>query len=181
MERRTAPVAPALAARRTTAVDRHWRADARHALQYSLAFVGPLMLLDWGAGGLTLPRAGLWAALGILVLAVFLPSRVTAGDGWLAVRGLVRERRVRTDALVVVRCCGRTAVHLVLRDTDGQWLEVDLRVLDANPLIWHLLDAGARRSAERGTLCHGADVLRKLADRIDGREAHAVLKASGLR
>ncbi|MFG2224908.1 hypothetical protein [Streptomyces sp. NPDC048644] len=181
MGTRTAHAAPASAGRRGHVVDRHWRADARHALRCSLAFIGLIMLLDWGAGGLTLPRAGLWAGLGGLVLAVLLPSRVTAGDGWLAVRGLVRERRVRTDALVAVRRCGSTAVCLVLRDAHGQWLELDLRVLDANPLIRHLLDAGARRSAERGTLRHGADVVGKLTDRLDGREARAVLKASGLR
>ncbi|MEU3991204.1 hypothetical protein AB0F24_23010 [Streptomyces platensis] len=177
---RTAPAAATHAGRPDTAVDRHWRADARRALHYSLAFAGLLMLLDWGAGGLTLPRAGLWSVLGILVLAVFLPSRVTAGDGWLAVQGLMGERRVRTDALVSVRRYGGIAAHLFLRDAHGRWLELDLHVLEANPLIWHLLDAGARRSLERGTLRHGTQVLAELADRIDGLEARAVLKASGL-
>ncbi|MFJ9855172.1 hypothetical protein [Streptomyces sp. NPDC101150] len=138
------------------------------------------MLLDWGSGGLTLHRAGLWAVLGTAVLAVLLPSRVTAGDGWLAVRGLMGQRRVRTDTLVSVRRCGGISVHLVLRDADGQWLELDLRVLDANPLMWHLIDAGARRSVKRGTLRHGRQVLEELADRIDGQEARAVLTASGL-
>ncbi|WP_181690414.1 hypothetical protein [Streptomyces sp. NBRC 110611] len=46
--------------------------------------------------------------------------------------------------------------------------------------MWHLLDAGVRRSLDRGTLRHGAYVLQELADRIDGHEARAVLKASGL-
>ncbi|MFI9358028.1 hypothetical protein [Streptomyces lydicus] len=152
----------------------------RRALQYSLAFVGLLMVLDWGEGSLTLPRAMLWAVLGIGVLAVLLPSRVAAGDGWLAVHGLVRERRVRTDALVSVRRYGGIASHLVLRDTYGKWLELDSRVLEANPLIWHLLDAGARRSLASGTLRHGTQELQELADRIDGQEARAVLTASGL-
>ncbi|UKY47763.1 hypothetical protein [Streptomyces inhibens] len=180
MGRRTAPAAAAHAGRPDTAVDRHWRADARRAVHYSLAFVGLLMLLDWGAGSLTLPRTGLWAVLGIGVLAIFLPSRVTAGDGWLAVRGFMGERRVRTDALVAVRQYGGIAAHLVLRDAHGRWLELDRRVLDANPLVWHLLDAGVRRSLEHGTLRHGTHVLQELADRIDGQEARAVLKASGL-
>ncbi|KIZ16497.1 hypothetical protein SNA_19425 [Streptomyces natalensis ATCC 27448] len=161
-------------------VDRHWRADARRAVQYSLAFVGPIMLLDRCSGGLTLPRAGLWAVLGLVVLAIALPSRVTAGDGWLAVRGLLGERRVRTDALVAVRQNGGIAVRLVLRDADGRWLKLDRQVLDANPLMWHLIDAGARRSVQRGTLRHGRQVLQELADRIDGQEARAVLTASGM-
>lgn len=152
----------------------------RRALQYSLAFVGLLMVLDWGEGSLTLLRAMLWAVLGTGVLAVFLPSRVAAGDGWLAVHSLVRERRVRTDALVSVRQYGGIAEHLVLRDTHGKWLELDPRVLEANPLIWHLLDAGARRSLASGTLLHGTQVLQELTDRIDGQEARAVLAASGL-
>ncbi|MEU7429898.1 hypothetical protein AB0B07_03290 [Streptomyces sioyaensis] len=180
MGRRTAPAATAGAARPDTAVDRHWRAHAWRALHYSLAFVGLLMLLDWGSGGLALPRAGLWAVLGAVVFAVFLPARVSAGEGWLAVRGLMSERRVRTDALVAVRRYGGVAAHLVLRDVRGQWLELDPRVLEANPLIWHLIDAGARSSLARGTLRHGAQALEELADRIDGQEVRAVLKVSGL-
>ncbi|MFJ9855161.1 hypothetical protein [Streptomyces sp. NPDC101150] len=104
-------------------------------MQYSLAFAGPLMLLDQGAGGLTPARAALWAGLGLLVLAVFLPPRVSAGDGWLAVRGLMGERRVRTDALVTVRRRGGPAAHLVLREAYGQWLELAPRVLEADPLL----------------------------------------------
>ncbi|MFF4948489.1 hypothetical protein ACWC2K_39385 [Streptomyces chattanoogensis] len=180
MGRRTAPAAAPHAGRPDTAVDRQWRAAARRALQYALTFVGLLMMLDEGEGGLTLPRAGLWAVLGIGVLAVFLPSRVTAGDGWLAVRGLVHKRRVRTDALVSVRRYDGIAAHLVLRDTHGQWLELDPRVLEANPLLCHLLDAGVRRSLASGTLRHGTQVVQELTDRIDGQEARAVLTASGL-
>ncbi|MEU9126160.1 hypothetical protein AB0C96_41230 [Streptomyces sp. NPDC048506] len=180
MGRRTDPAAATHAGRPETTTDRHWRAAARRALQYSLAFVGLLMLLDWGTDGLTLRRAGLWVVLGVAVLAVFLPPRVTAGEGWLAVRGLKGERRVRTDALVTMRQYGSIDVRLVLLDAHGQRLELAPRVLVANPLIWHLLDAGAHRSVERGTLRHGADVLEELADQIDGREARAVLTASGL-
>ncbi|MEV0375750.1 hypothetical protein AB0I10_39460, partial [Streptomyces sp. NPDC050636] len=134
MGRRTAPAAATRAGRPGTAVDRRWRAEVRRALHYSLAFVGLIMLLDWGSGTITLPRAGLWVLFGALVLAVFLPSRVTAGEGWLAVRGLMGERRVHTDALVAVRRYGVVATHLVLRDAHGQWLELDPHVLEANPL-----------------------------------------------
>ncbi|MGW9433472.1 hypothetical protein ACWHA1_36845 [Streptomyces decoyicus] len=145
-----------------------------------MAFVGLIMLLDRGAGGLTLPRAGLWGALGGMVLVGLVPPRVSAGEGCLAARGFTGERRVCTDALVSLRRYGGIAAHLVLRDAHGQWLELDLHVLQAIPLIWHLLDAGARRSLENGTLRHGSQVLQELADRIDGQAAHAVLTASGV-
>ncbi|TJZ94301.1 hypothetical protein FCI23_54120 [Actinacidiphila oryziradicis] len=145
-----------------------------------MAFSGLMMLLDWGSGGLTPPRAGLWAVLGAMVFAVLLPPRVTAGEGWLAVRGSVRERRVCTDALVALYSCGPVAQRLVLRDAYGGCVELTPRVLAANPLLWHLLDAGARRSRERGTLRSGTDVLRELAEQIDDETARAVLRASGL-
>ncbi|GGX43187.1 hypothetical protein [Streptomyces noursei] len=180
MERRFAPVATVHAERPETVVDRHWRAHARRALQCALAFVGLLVLLDWGSGGLTPARAGLWALLGAVAFAVLLPARVSAGDGWLAVRGLVGRRQVRTDALVAVRRYGGVAPRLLLRDARGRRLVLDSRVLEANPLIWHLLDAGARRSLALGTLRHGTHALGELADRIDGQEARGVLAASGL-
>jgi hypothetical protein len=131
----------------------------------------------------------MWAALGAMVFAVLLPPRVTAGEGWLAVRGPGRERRVRTDALVVVGLYGPVAQRLVLWDAYGGRLELNPRVLAANPLLWHLLDTGARRSRERGTLRSGTDVLRELGmgappsgiwGRIDGETARAVLRTSGL-
>ncbi|SHM94324.1 hypothetical protein SAMN05216268_116187 [Streptomyces yunnanensis] len=81
MERRFAPAATVHAERPETVVDRHWRAHARRPLQCALAFVGLLMLLDWGSGGLTAARAGLWARLGAVAFAVLLPARISAGDG----------------------------------------------------------------------------------------------------
>jgi hypothetical protein len=160
--------------------DRHWRGGARFALWCTLAFYGPAMLLDRAAGTLTLQRAGLWTLLAALILVVLLPPRVTAGEGWLAVQGLVRKRRVRTDALVEVRQHEGISAHLLLRDAGGRWVELDPRVLAANPLLWHAVDAGARRSRERGTLRSGTDVLQRLSERIDGAEAQAVFRASGL-
>lgn len=114
------------------------------------------------------------------VLAVLLPPRVTAGPGWLAVRTPWRRHVVRTDALVAVRQYGTVCVHLVLCDTHGGRLELDPRVLAANPLIWHELDTGVHRSVERGTLRQGADILDRLGHRIDDETTRAVLRASGL-
>jgi hypothetical protein len=96
---------------------------------------------------------------------------------------------VRTDALLVVELYGQVAQRLVLWDAYGGRLDLNPRVLAANPLLWHLLDTGARRSRERGTLRSGTDVLRELGmgappsgswGRIDGETARAVLGTSGL-
>lgn len=87
---------------------------------------------------------------------------------------------MRTDALVAVRQYGGVSAHLVLCDTHGRRLELDPRVLAANPLIWHELDIGVHRSVDRGTLLQGADVMEKLGHRIDDETVRAVLKASGL-
>ncbi|CAM5241091.1 hypothetical protein [Streptomyces aurantiogriseus] len=113
------------------------------------------------------------------MLVVLLPHRVTAGPGWLAVRGPLHRRAVRTDALTAVRQYTGVSAHLVLRDAHGHRLELDPRVLVDNPLLWHQLDTGVRRSLERGTLRQGADVLERLGHEIDDRITRAVLKASG--
>ncbi|MEU8827705.1 hypothetical protein [Streptomyces sp. NPDC048636] len=160
--------------------DRRWRGDARCAAYCALMFVALTTLLDWGSGGLTVGRADLWALIGAVVFTVLRPARVTAGDGWLAVQGLLRERRVRTDALVTVVQYGSVSTRLVLRDAHGHAVELDPEVLVANPLLWHRLDAGARRSRQRGTLRRGSAVLDRLGERIDGDTARAILKASGL-
>lgn len=163
------------------AVDRGWRRDARRAAGCALAFWAAATLLDLAAGTLTPVRAALWTALAAGLLAVLLPSRLSAGPGWLAARGLLRERRVRTDALVRVSRYGvGVAPTLLLRDADGRRLAVDPRVLAADPLLWHELDAGARASRAAGTLRGGDAVLRDLAARIDDPLARAVFTASGL-
>ncbi|MGW3245281.1 hypothetical protein [Streptomyces sp. NPDC001070] len=176
MERRTAP----RPAGRGTIGDRHWRADVRRALGCALAFLCLAVPLDAAAGTLTPQRAGLWLLLAVIVLALLCPSRVTAGDGWLAVRGPLRKRRVRTDALTVVRQSPGVSRHLILWDADGRWLELDARVLEANPLLWHRLEADARRSRRDGMLREGAEVLGRLGERIDGAAARGVLRASGM-
>ncbi len=138
------------------------------------------LLVDWDAGSLTPLRALLWVALSAAVAIVLLPQRVSAGPGWLAVRTPWRRLVVHTDALAVVRQYGGVSSQLVLRDVHGHRLELDPRILAANPLLWHELDTGVRRSLERGTLRHGADVLARLGRHIDDETAQGVLRASGL-
>jgi hypothetical protein len=138
------------------------------------------MLVDRDAETLTPLRAPLWLTLSAAVFAVLLPPRVTAGPGWLAVRGPARRRMVRTDALVAVRQVGGASSHLVLRDADGHPPDLDPCVLVADPPVWHELDTGVRHSLERGTLRQGTDVLRALGHRIDDETAQTALRASGL-
>jgi hypothetical protein len=180
---RTARTGAAVAApggTRSAATDRHWRGAAGCALGCALALTGLTTLLDWGAGTLTPPRALLWLGLGAALFAVLLPPRLTAGRGWLAARGLLRRRVVSTDALVAVRQYPGPSGELVLEDAHGRRLSLDPRVLAADPLLWHELDAGARTSVAEGTLGCGAEVLRELGGRIDGGIAYAVFRASGL-
>jgi len=160
--------------------DRHRRGSARLAMICALTFCAMALLVDWDAGSLTPVRSLLWTTLSAAAFAVLLPHRVAAGRGWLAVRSPWRRHMVRTDALVAVRQYGGISSHLVLRDAYGRRLELDPRVLAANPLIWHELDTGVRRSVERGTLREGADVLERLGHRIDDETTQAVLRASGL-
>jgi hypothetical protein len=160
--------------------DRHWRGSARFAVGCALVFCALAVLVDWDAGTLTAPRTALWLGLSAAVFTVLLPPRVTAGQGWLMVRGPLRRRAVRTDALVSVRQYDGVTAHLVLRDAYGHSLHVDSRVLAASPLLWHELDTGVRRSLAMGTLLQGEDLLRRLGEQIDGETAQAVLRSSGL-
>ncbi|MCX5055136.1 MULTISPECIES: hypothetical protein [unclassified Streptomyces] len=160
--------------------DRHWGGSARLALGCALVFGAMTMLVDWDASTLSPARTLLWLTLSAAVFAVLLPPRVTAGPGWIAVRGPVHRGMVRTDLLVAVRQYAGVSSHLVLRDARGNCLHLDPRVLAANPLLWHELDTGMRRSLERGTLRQGTDVLRRIGHRIDDETAQAVLRASGL-
>jgi hypothetical protein len=163
-----------------SAGDRHWRGSARLALSCALVFCALCLLVDWDAGSLTPARALLWVTLSAAVCAVLLPQRVSAGPGWLAVRTPWRRRTIRTDALTTVRQYDGVSSRLVLRDIHGHRLELDPRVLAANPLLWHALDTGVCRSLERGTLHHGAEVLERLGHRIDDETLQAMLRASGL-
>lgn len=138
------------------------------------------LLVDWDGHTLTPPRTLLWLVMTSVLFTILLPQRVTAGPGWLAVRGLVRRQAVRTDELVTVRQHGDVSTHLTLRDADGRRVELDPRVLLANPLLWHELDTGVRRSRASGTLLEGIDVLEQLRHEIDDAEAREVLRASGM-
>ncbi len=160
--------------------DRHWRRSARLAVSCTLVFCALSFAVDWDAGSLTPLRALLWSTLSAAVCAVLLPQRVSAGPGWLAVRTPWCRRVISTDSLAAVRQYDGVSSHLVLQDTYGHRLELDPRILAANPLLWHELDTGVRRSIERGTLRHGADVLERLGHRIDDETVRAVLQASGL-
>ncbi|WP_210585919.1 hypothetical protein [Streptomyces sp. GESEQ-35] len=160
--------------------DRHWRGSVRFAAACALVFGTMTLLVDWDAHTLTPTRALLWLALTTAAFAVLLPQRVTAGPGWLTVRGPFGRHTVHTDALIAVRHYGDISSHLILRDAHGQRLELDPRVLIANPLLWHELDTGVRRSLERGTLPQDPDDLRRLRHRIDDETARAVLRASGI-
>ncbi|MER6627531.1 hypothetical protein ABT301_04695 [Streptomyces sp. NPDC000987] len=163
-----------------TVGDRHWRGSARLAGSCALTFCGLSLLVDWGSGSLTPPRVLLWVSLSLAVAAVLLPQRVSAGPGWLAARTPWHRYVVRTDALAAVRQREGACSLLVLRDVYGHRLELDPRILAANPLLWHEFDTGVRRSLERGTLRAGADLLDRLGHRIDEESARAVFRASGL-
>lgn len=87
---------------------------------------------------------------------------------------------MRTDHLVSVRCLDGVGQRLVLRDTFGARVEIDPRVLIANPPLWHRLDEDARVSALRSTLMCGGTALRRVSERIDRETALTVFKVSGL-
>lgn len=164
----------------TRARDRFWAGEFRSAAGYASALFAVLTLADAWTGGLTAPRAGIWALLAVLLLAVLAPARVQVREGWLVSRGLVRGHRIRTDSLATVRWREGTAPRLVLRDTLGGRVELNVRVLVDNPLLWIALDAGVRHSLGTGTLRSGAGELLRAAEQIDGATARDVFRASGL-
>lgn len=168
----TAPVCPAC--------DRNWAADLRSALYCAGTLLGLLLLTDEASETFTPVRAALWCGLGLLVFLVLFPPRITAGEGWLAVRGALRTRRVRTDRLVSVHLAGSTGQRLLLRADLGCSVELDPRVLAANPPLWHRLDTDARVSAAHGHLPHGSTGLHRLSERVDRETARTVFKISGL-
>ncbi|MYW62621.1 hypothetical protein GTY65_00790 [Streptomyces sp. SID8379] len=139
-----------------------------------------LLLIDAAAGSMTPWRAALWAGLGVLLFAVLVPARVSAGEGWLAARGLFGERRVRTDRLVAVRWREGVARRLVLRDDTGARVEIDPQVLVANPLLWRYVDEGARVAVERELLLCGATALAQVSRSVERELARTVFKVSEL-
>ncbi|MFE2536596.1 hypothetical protein [Streptomyces sp. NPDC059371] len=160
--------------------DRRWAKDLRSAVQCAAVILVLLLLIDWGADSLTAVRGALWAGLAVLLFLILFPPRVTAGEGWLASRGLLRKRLVRTDLLVSVRCVDGVSQRLVLRDVPGGRVEISLQVLMNNPDLWHRLDEDAHRSATGGSLTCGQTALLRLSERIDRENARTVFKVSGL-
>ncbi|MFF7609209.1 hypothetical protein [Streptomyces parvulus] len=163
-----------------TAYDGRWAGEVRGAVRCSAALSAGLLLIDLAAGTLAPARCALWGALALLLFAVLCPSRVTAGRGWLAARGLLREHRVRTDRLVSVRCVDGVSQRLVLRDAFGGRVELDPATLVANPPLWYRLAEDTRVSVASGSLTHGGVALGRLAERVDRETARAVFEASGL-
>ncbi|MGI5451765.1 hypothetical protein ACQEWB_00990 [Streptomyces sp. CA-249302] len=163
-----------------TVGDRDWKRELWAAVRCAGVLLALLLLIDWGSGRITPWRALLWFALTGLLFVLLCPARVSAGGNWLASRGLVRERRVRTDLLVTVRCLDGVSQRLLLRDALGGRVEIDPEVLVRNPQLWSRLDEGARKAAADGSLLCGATALRHLALRVDRETARAVFRASGL-
>ncbi|MFF7189683.1 hypothetical protein ACFZAR_31645 [Streptomyces sp. NPDC008222] len=160
--------------------DRRWVKELYSSVRCAAALLAMLLLIDWGAGSAAPWRAVLWCALSLLLFVVLCPRRITGGEGWLASRGLLRTRRVRTDLLVSVRCLDGVSQRLVLRDAFGGRVELDPQVLVNNPDLWHRLHEDARASAETGCLMCGETALRRVQQRIDRETALTVFKVSGL-
>jgi hypothetical protein len=150
--------------------DRHWARDLRSSIRCAAVLLTTLLLIDWGAGTFTPLRGALWAGLGVLLFLVLYPPRVSAGEGWLASRGLLRS----------VRCLDGVSQRLLLRDASGVRVEINPQVLVDNPELWHRLDEDAQKSAASGSLTCGATALRQVSERIDRETALTVFKVSGL-
>ncbi|MCX4460909.1 hypothetical protein OG585_48955 (plasmid) [Streptomyces sp. NBC_01340] len=163
-----------------TARDRFWAQDLRSSIRCAGVLLALLLLIDWGAGTFTALRAVLWAGLAALLFVVLFPHRVTVGEGWLASQGLLRRRRVRTDLLVSVRCLDGISQRLVLRDTFGDRVEIDPKVLVNNPDLWRRLDEDAHKAAACGSLTCGQTALRRVSEQVDRETALTVFKVSGL-
>ncbi|WP_447048901.1 hypothetical protein ACRAKG_14615 [Streptomyces rosealbus] len=161
--------------------DRRWAGDVRAAVFCALTLFALIDLIDWASGTLDVVRGVLWAGLSALLYLILHPARVSAGPGWLAVRGVLRHRHVCTGLLTAVRQGEGLAPRLVLCDSLGNRVEVDPQVLAENPLLLHRLDAGARGARACGLLRTGSEVLGRLVTRLDGEGAEGVFEASGLR
>ncbi|MGW0700217.1 hypothetical protein ACWD0A_13090 [Streptomyces sp. NPDC002867] len=162
-----------------------WALHVRFAAVCAAVLLTMLLAVDAVAAGLTPARTALWTALSVLLFVVLVPPKVTAGETspgsrFLVSRGLLHERRVRMDRLMSVRWADGVAQRIVLRDTDGGRVELDPRVLVADPPLWLLLDEGGRTSRADGLLLCGADVMRELAERLEREMARNVFEVSGL-
>ncbi|MCH5674626.1 hypothetical protein [Streptomyces gilvus] len=160
--------------------DRRWRGDLLGSVRCSAALLGTLFLIDWGRGTLSAGRAVLWTALAVLLFVVLCPVRVSADEGRLTSRRLLRTRRLRTDLLTSMRIQDGITQRLVLRDAFGGRVELDPQVLVDNPDLWHRLHTDARRSLTQGTLLCGATALGAVSERVERETARMVFRVSGL-
>ncbi|GHK04922.1 hypothetical protein SY2F82_67190 [Streptomyces sp. Y2F8-2] len=160
--------------------DHRWARELHSSVRCAVALLVMLLLIDWASGAADVWRAVLWCALSLLLFLVLCPRRVFAGEGWLASRGLLRIRRVRTDLLVSVHCVEGVSRRLVFRDACGGQVEIDPRVLEENPALWYRLHDDVCRSAAHGLLLSDTTALHDLEERIDRETALAVFRVSGL-
>lgn len=162
------------------AQDAHWARERRSAIGVALLLFTALIGMDAAGGRLDPTRAALWTGLAFLVFVILLPLQVSTRPGLLTARGLLVQHTVRTDSLVSVRWNDGVAQRMVLKDTEGNRVEIDPAVLMRNPEMWRRVDTDSRTSIRRGTLLCGATALRELGERIDRQTAQSVFKVSGL-
>ncbi|MFD6182391.1 hypothetical protein [Streptomyces goshikiensis] len=160
--------------------DIHWAGERRSAIGAASLLCAALFVLDAGLGRLDVTRGALWTGLAALLFVILLPARVSARPGLLSARGLLVERSVLTGSLVSIRWSDGVSQRMILRDTEGNRVEIDPTVLVRNPAMWRRFDTDTRTSVQHGTLLCGATALRELAERIDRETARAVFKVSGL-
>ncbi|MFD6887437.1 hypothetical protein [Streptomyces sp. NPDC059957] len=160
--------------------DTQWAGEARAAVGIAAGFPLLLVGVDTAGGFVSMLRASLWIGLGLVLLAVLWPAKVSAAPGLLTARGLVRRHHVHTDRLASVAWHNGIAQRLLLEDLDGNRAEVDPRVFVANPALWHVLDRDIRASLSHGTMRDGRQALRQLSRLIDGEASRTVFKISGL-
>ncbi|MEU2390277.1 hypothetical protein [Streptomyces sp. NPDC007369] len=160
--------------------DTRWADDARAAVTVAASFPVLLLGVDGTSGALSGPRAALWTGLGLILFVMLWPTRVSARPGLLTARGLLRRHTVHTDRLRSVAWHDGVAQRLILRDLDGNQVEIDPRVLAANPPLWHLLDQDIRTSLSRGTMREGRRPLQRLSRLIDAETARTVFRVSGM-
>ncbi|WP_405527454.1 hypothetical protein OG592_06830 [Streptomyces avidinii] len=160
--------------------DIDWAGERRTAIGVTCLLYTALLAMDAGFGTLDTTRGALWTGLAALVFVILLPLRVSTGPGVLSARGLLMGNTVRTDSLASIRWSDGVAQRMVLRDTEGNVVEIDPTVLVRNPAMWRRFDEDTRTSIRRGTLLCGATALRRLAARIDRETARTVFKVSGL-
>ncbi|MET9359449.1 hypothetical protein ABZX93_00855 [Streptomyces sp. NPDC006632] len=161
--------------------DIDWARERRTAIGVTGLLFTALLTTDAGFGTLDVTRGALWTGLAALVFVILLPPRVSTAPGELSARGPLTRHTVRTDSLVSIRWSDGVAQHMILRDTEGNGVEIDPTVLVRNPAMWRRFDEDTRTSIRRGTLLCGATALSRMAAHIDRETARTVFTLSGLK